>query len=276
MPPRTGTNPRIGAAAGVPYVALPPAGGAASAPLVVVWHMMDAPRSAEAMAAALPLAGLDAWRVFLDLPLHGARTPDDIETVMGDAVTDPLLKLYRPLIRDAAREFPAVLAALRERLDASDGPVGLVGGSAGGAVALTVLAEAEVPVAAAVLVNPVITARGLIAVGERAYGGRYEWTPAAEEAADQIDYVARAPEIAGLAVASRLLLISGEHDHAEFRDDAVRLRDALGAALVEVPGMAHPLAEEPGVSAAPQTPHARTVDAAAADWLGRHLTDGRP
>jgi hypothetical protein len=54
-----------GVAAGVPYVALPPAGRDESepAPLIIAWHLNDPPRSAAAMAAAIPLAGVAAWRV---------------------------------------------------------------------------------------------------------------------------------------------------------------------------------------------------------------------
>jgi hypothetical protein len=33
--------------------------------------------------------------------------------------------------------------------------------------------------------------------------------------------------------------------------------------------MGHALAEEPGVDAAPQTPHAARVDAVICDWFGR-------
>jgi hypothetical protein len=50
-------------AAGVPYVALSPAGREA-APLIIAWHLNDPPRSAAAMASALPLAGVAAWRVY--------------------------------------------------------------------------------------------------------------------------------------------------------------------------------------------------------------------
>lgn len=54
-------EPITGVAAGVPYVALPPAGDRDGAPLVVAWHLVDPPRSEAAMAAAVPLAGdLDA------------------------------------------------------------------------------------------------------------------------------------------------------------------------------------------------------------------------
>jgi len=65
-----------GVEAGVPYVALPPAGwydGREPAPLIIAWHLNDPPRSAAAMASALPLAGVAAWRVYPDLPMHGRR-----------------------------------------------------------------------------------------------------------------------------------------------------------------------------------------------------------
>jgi hypothetical protein len=42
---------------------------------VVVWHLMDPPRTEAAFAAALLLAGLEAWRTYLGLPLSGSRMP---------------------------------------------------------------------------------------------------------------------------------------------------------------------------------------------------------
>lgn len=69
-------TPITGKAAGVPYVALPPADGAETAPLVLTWHLGAPPRSETAMAAALPLRGLEAWRVYLGLPVLGSRLPE--------------------------------------------------------------------------------------------------------------------------------------------------------------------------------------------------------
>jgi hypothetical protein len=45
----------------------------------------------------------------------------------------------------------------------------------------------------------------------------------------------------------------------------------VDAELVEVPGMEHALAEEPGLEPAPQTPQAATVDATLVEWFGRQL-----
>jgi hypothetical protein len=43
------------------------------------------------------------------------------------------------------------------------------------------------------------------------------------------------------------------------------------ADVVVVDGMGHALAEEPGVEAAPQTPHAAEADAHTAAWFRQHL-----
>jgi hypothetical protein len=52
-----------GTAAGVPFTALPPAGATDSAaPLIVTWHMLDAPRTDAAFAAALPMSGVPDHR----------------------------------------------------------------------------------------------------------------------------------------------------------------------------------------------------------------------
>ena len=66
-----------GTAAGVPFTALPPASTTDSpAPVIVTWHMLDAPRTDAAFAAALPMIGVPAWRVHLAMPMCGARMVD--------------------------------------------------------------------------------------------------------------------------------------------------------------------------------------------------------
>src|SRR5690606_36481532 len=113
-----------GTAAGVPFLALPPAAGdPATAPVVVAWHLMDPPRTEAAFAAALPLAGLAAWRVYLGLPLHGARFPEGgVDALMRLGFEDAVRNLYGPLSAQAVEEFPAALAELRGRLGLRHGP----------------------------------------------------------------------------------------------------------------------------------------------------------
>jgi len=272
---------RTGVAAGVPYVALPPPGGDQRAPVVLVWHMMDPPRTEAAMAAALPLAAVPAWRVYLGLPLFGGRTPEGgAEEVMRRGASDYVRELFEPVVGQAAEELPAALAALRAELPLDDGPVGLVGGSAGAAVALLVLAGSDLPVAAAALVSPVVQLAPVVAAGERRYGVTYPWDQASRAVAERFDFVARAAELAGHDPQPAVLLVNGERDDPQaFHAPVVALRDALAARsadparvrLVTVPEMGHELAEEPGVAPAPQTAQAARVDAEAGDWLRRHL-----
>ncbi|OZM72160.1 alpha/beta hydrolase [Amycolatopsis antarctica] len=259
-----------GLAAGVPYLALPPQNHTGPAPLVVTWHMMDPPRTEAAMAAAVPMAGLPAWRVHFGLPMFGSRVPEGgPEAFYALAGQDYVLNVAGPVTERAADEFPAAVRELRRTLSIVDGPVGVVGGSAGGAVALEVMARAEVPITAAGLVNPVTTLAAVVAANERRYGVTYTWTERSRAVADRLDFVRRADELPG-----EVLLVLGGLDDISVTEPAARLAAALGGRghLVTVDDLEHALAEEPGVDPAPQTPAAVTADAALTDWFRSRLT----
>lgn len=274
--------PVTGVAAGVPFLAVPPpAGPRPGAPVVVAWHLQDPPRTEAAFAAALPLAGLDAWRIYLGLPMSGSRTPPGgPEELMRLGYEDAVLNIQGPVTDQAAREFAAVLAELRARLDLGDGPVGVLGGSIGAAVALLVLAEADVEVTAAVLVSPLVRLRAAVDALGRRYGVTYRWSEESLQVARRLDFVARAGEIARRGQPAVLLVVGGEDDPSGFGEPASWLREALAsryvdparAELVVIPAMGHALAEEPGIEPAPRTEHAAAVDAHAVRWLQRHTT----
>ncbi|MCF6421678.1 MULTISPECIES: alpha/beta hydrolase family protein [Amycolatopsis] len=259
-----------GTAAGVPYTALPPTGGG-RAPLVVTWHMLDAPRTDAAFAAALPMRGVPAWRVHLAMPMCGARMVDGrLDAAIELARRDALLAFLAPFVRQAAGEFPAALKDLRAQLPVDDGPVSVLGASLGGAVALEVLAAQQVPIRSAALVNPAVRLRSVVPLTDGLAGRPYEWTEEAHRVADAFDFVARAGELAPVP----LLLVSGERDHPDLRADAAALVARLAdAELVDVPELAHPLAEEPGLEPAPQLPTTKAVDEVLADWFTRQLAD---
>jgi len=268
------TEPVTGTAAGVPYTALPPHDGG-PAPLLVAWHMMDAPCTDAAFAAALPLHDVPAWRVYLGMPWTGRRPhpagPDE-------AAADPVRNYLRPVIGQAVAEFPDALAALRRDLPVEDAPLAVVGGSLGGAVALTVLADATVPIAAAAIVNAAVRARTVVDLFTERTGRAYEWADDTVADADRLDFVARAAAIAARTPQPALLVVSGEEDFPTFRPDATALVAALRqrydspetVALASIPGLAHPLAERPGEEPAPQIPAAKHVDAEITAWLRRH------
>lgn len=267
-----------GTAAGVPFTALPPAGAIdGPAPLIVTWHMLDAPRTDAAFAAALPMTGVPAWRVHLGMPMCGARMVDGrVDAVIDLAREDAVTAFLAPFVHQAADEFPAALTALRAQLPVDDEPVGVLGASLGGAVALQVLAASEVPLQRVALVNPAVRIRSVVPLVEGLAGHAYRWTAESRTAADELDFVARAGELTGRPP---LLLVSGERDHPDLRTDAAALVDALRGQsarpdeveLVAVPDLAHPLADEPGLEPAPQLPTARTVDEILTRWFRRQL-----
>ena len=273
-----------GWAAGVPFLAVPPEGGPRpSAPAVVAWHLLDPPRTETAIAAAVPLKGLDAWSVYLGLPLTGSRMPpggwDDLMRLgFEDAVT----KLDKPIVYGAAEEFGPAFADLRSRFGFDGGPLAVMGGSIGAAVAQLVLAERELAVSAAVLASQVVQLRRAVDAMARRFGVTYTWSDEANAVAERLDFLARADEIARAHRPAVLFVVGEEDDHA-LREPAAQLTQALArrygsgdrAQLVTVPGMAHALAEEPGIDPAPQTPHAEVVDRLAVEWFQRNLIESR-
>jgi dienelactone hydrolase len=272
-----------GVAAGVPYVARPPVGSRgrqSRAPLVVAWHLNDPPRSARAMAAALPLAGVAAWRVYLDLPMHGRRQlPGGLEEFMQLSYQDAVLKAFEPQVSQAVDEFPAVLSALRAQLPVGAGPIGVVGASIGALPAELVMADGAAPVTAAALVSPVIQLAEVVAANERRFGVSYPWSDASRAIAARFDLVARAADIAGHDPQPALLLVTGSEDDPAFPRQTRRLRAELRrryyaserVAEMSIPGMGHAFAVEPGIDPAPQTAEAELIDTAITDWFVRYL-----
>jgi len=262
-----------GTAAGVPFLAVPPAGDPAAAPVVVAWHLLSPPCTPEAFAAAVPLAGLDAWRIYAGLPLSGKRLPaGGYDEVMRLGYTDAVRYLQYPIPRDAAAEFPALFAVLRERFGFGDVPVGLVGGSAGSAAALLALVHGAGPrITAAAVVSPITQLKAATDATGRVFGVAYPWDAETLAMVAELDFVARADELAATGVALRIVV--GAQDDAEgFRAPAEALHAALPASdLVTVDGLGHDLAEAPGTEPAPQLPKAAEVDALVVDWLAPRL-----
>ena len=239
--------------------------------------MLDAPRTDAAFAAALPMTGVPAWRVHLGMPMCGARMVDGrVDAAIELAREDPLMAFLAPFTHQAADEFPAALTALRAQLPVDDEPVSVLGASLGAAVALLVLTTQRIPIRAVALVNPAVRIRSVVGLFDDLTGHAYRWTAESRTAADELDFVARAGD---LAAQPPLLLVSGERDHPELRTDAAALVGALRGhyahpdevELITVPDLAHPLAEEPGLQPAPQLPKARAVDEILTGWFLRQL-----
>jgi pimeloyl-ACP methyl ester carboxylesterase len=264
-----------GEAAGVPFVALGPPGDRAASATVVVWHLHDPPRSETAMAAALPLRDVDAWRVYLGLPLSGKRLPaGGLDAFFALGFEDAVLKLYGPTVRQAVSEFPSALTELR-RHGVGHGAIALVGASIGALVAANLVASGEPAVAALALVSPALRLVSVVEANERRFAVTYRWSEESCAVAAELDFIARAPELAERQVPT-LLVVGAYDDEDGIINPAEQLRETLSdhgadASLVRIPGMAHALADEPGLEPAPQTAAAAAVDETVARWLTNHV-----
>lgn len=258
--------------AGVPYVLEPPSSGRTDAPLVIAWHLMDAPRTERAFAAALPLAGLDAWKLYPGLPLCGDRSPGQ-EEVMRLGFEEPVLNLHGRINAEAIAELPGLLDEVRAQHGIDEGPVAVVGGSAGAGVAGGTVVGKVLEPRAAVLISPLVQLRPVVDLLAREFGMDYTWTPESSAVADRMDLVWRSHEFGATAVRC---IVGGDDDLDAVLYPAGRLRDmrreqGVRADLRVVNDMGHALAEEPGLEPAPQTDAAREVDAMTVEFLAQEL-----
>ncbi len=263
-------------ASGVPFVALAPAAAEAARALVVLWHGADPPRSPEALAGAVPLQRLPAWRVYLGMPLYGRRSPPGgFAEILRRGAEDAVRLVYQPSIGGAVAELPAALDDIRAQLGIALGlPLGLFGFSQGGAAALLALSQQQLPVRAAVTFGAVIDLPGLVDTLAGVYGITYEWTAERRAIAEQLSALHRASALAASGAA--VLLAAGEHDRPALREPAQQLAAAIRAAggtakFRLVPEVAHAFVGEPGEAAMPQGPLARAIDGVASEWFHRYL-----
>ncbi|WP_207936506.1 hypothetical protein [Actinomadura sp. KC216] len=278
----TNDHPVHGTAAGDAYVALPPTAVDATATgptrLIVAWPGFDPPRTASALATAIPMTGVPVWRVYLDLP---GRSPGGLGS--GAILDTETIETYCAAVESAVERLPEALADIRRDLglqdasgapDGAEGSVGLVGFSAGGAAAMLAAARGTVPVSAVALVAPVVAPSRVARAVEKRSGRDRSWTDGATALADRLDLGSLAGDLAGRDVAT--LLIGGAKDRVVPAREITSLRDLLrrhGAGPVESATfrMGHALAAEPGTEARPPITEAVRVDGVLTDWFRDRL-----
>ena len=259
--------------AGVPAILRKPP--SISKPPILLWHGMGPPDSEQALMEALPLDDVPAVKVYLGLPLFGARAPvGGMAEVVRRQSEDVATFVFEPVVLGAALELPKVVAALRELgyLE-NDANVGVFGFSAGGASTLIALAEAGIPVGAAVTLNASTGLTATVAAYENVTGRRYAWTNDARVLAHRSDAIERADEIASPRSPPALLIIHGADDAMLDPARAVSLYEELlplyrkvqhadRLHLELVTGMTHTWTDARHLS------HVRT---AVSDWFMHHL-----
>jgi predicted esterase len=211
--------------AGVPAMVRVPA-TVTKAP-IVLWHGFGPPASEAALMEALPLDDVPALKVYLGLPLFGKRAEaGGVDALRRRQETDVALRVFEPVVAGAAKELPSVLKALQEEGCAKAGEqIGLFGFSAGGAAVLYALAERDVPIGTAIVLNASIGLSASVAAYERATGKSYAWSDAARDLARQTDATGRARDVA--AGHPALLIVQGTSDTMLTPELATSLQGAL-------------------------------------------------
>lgn len=272
-------EPLTGTVSGVPYLVVPPPDTGRPAPIVIGLHALEPPRSEAALAGALPLAGLPAWKFYFGLPLFGRRLPDGgVPEVNQRGQTDYLVHLYGPVVEQAAAELGRAVAELRTLFPVTDGPIGLMGVGAGGAAAFLALAESDLAIGAVGVVNPVIDPSQVLAAREQRLGVAYPWGEESREIAAWLDFTDRAEDLAR-EPRTPLLIINGRYDEVIRPGHGQLLHDALAPyhrphtlRHIVLPDLAHAIGPEPGLAPAPPTPGTVLADRALTEWFHLHLT----
>ena len=240
-----------------------------SKPPILLWHGFGPPASERALMEALPLDDVPALKIYLGLPLFGARQPAGGREDLARRQNEDLGRLvFEPVVVGAAQELPAVIAALQHSGCLRAGQkIDLFGFSAGGAAVLFALAEGKVPIETAVVVNASTGLTASVQAYERATKHEYQWSGYTRDLALRTDALQRAVDIARDHPA--LLILQGNDDAMLASRDAVALRDALAPLyksprdeprlrLTLVDGLAHGWVD---------SAHADEVRGSSADWF---------
>jgi predicted esterase len=246
---------------------------------IVLWHGFGPPASERALMDALPLDDVPAVKAYLGLPLFGKRAEEGgVEALKRRQSTDFASLLFEPAVIGAAEELPSALKALQAIGCMTDkDEIGLFGFSAGGAAVLYALAEHDVPIGSAVILNASTGLNASIAAYERAIGRPYAWTDASRELARRSDAPSRARDIAAGHPPPALLIVQGTADDMLTPQLSITLNSALepfyasGDArrlqLTLADGMTH------NVTDAKSLDGLRTR---VSDWFARYLHAARP
>ncbi len=278
-------------AAGVPVLLRRPSLPARQAsreptPLVVLWHGLGPPSSPRALAEALPLDDLPAWKAYPCLPLLAGRLPaGGVAEVLKRQQEDFVLEMLLPVVAGAAAELPRIVEAVATHTGArTEKGIGLFGFSAGAAAALLALAERRLAVAAAAVLGVARDLDAAVAAFERYFGQRYRWRKESEALRPRLDFEARAGEIAAGDPPPALLLLHGEEDEMFGVEEARLLYSSLESCyrasghfarleLNLLPELTHSFGVGRESGGTFPTSDAAPIEGALARWFGSYLPD---
>lgn len=259
--------------AGVPAILKIP--NVVTKPPIILWHGFGSPASKEALLQALPLDQVPATKVYLDLPLFGARLPPGGMTELARRQnSDFVTKIFEPAVVGAASELSSVVTALvQDHCMLASDRIGIFGFSAGGTAVFIALIKNRVNVGAAVTINASTGLFESVQAYEHVTKRQYHWTSTTRMLADETDATADAIRIAENPKPVALLLIHGKDDMTldpahtvEFYNVLLHYYTNAGAAerldVKIVPDMKHDWVS---------SPNANDIRLSIADWFDRFL-----
>jgi predicted esterase len=205
-------------------------------PPIVLWHGFGPPANEQALMQAFPLDDVPAIKVYLGLPMFGKRAlAGGTQELVRRQKEDVGLQVFKPVVVGAADELARVVEALRQQrcLRAGD-KIGLFGFSAGGAAALLSLVQHDVPVGAAVLLNPSAGLTASVQAYEHATHLNYAWSAESRALAKRTDAVEHVAEIAKGTPPPAILIVHGAKDDVVAQTNLNQLADALSARYARV------------------------------------------
>jgi pimeloyl-ACP methyl ester carboxylesterase len=246
-------------------------------PPIILWHGFGPPADPHALSEALPLDGIAAEKIYLELPLFGERSlPGGTTELIARQNRDYLAQVLAPVVAGARADLSTVIAELRQRgCLASDERVTLVGFSAGGLAALSAVTSGTIAgdIRAVITIDAPTTAKTAVHLFELASGRSYTWSAASDTAAHALNILPRLRhEREAGAVLPSVLLLQGAEDAAPLVDGA---RAFERAAKPLYPDARDPSDLEvrvlPHVGHGWATGESRSlVETTVADWLQRH------
>ena len=257
--------------------------------LVVLFHGFGPPASPLALARALPLKKLPSVLAYVNLPLVAARLPaGGIEELKRVQAQNFVNGFFFPSINGAATELPIIVREISAEYHLEmRGGIGLFGFSAGGAAALLALMEADVPVAAAAILNAPFSVKDNVRNWEHALHRQFQWDAAARAAADSYDVERRADNIVDRQPRPALLLMRGAADESFDPGSVERAIAALRRAYQKehaenkfvvkvIPGLGHNFGGAVNLTSPAPPPVRDEIDATVQEWFDRYLVNVSP
>jgi len=214
--------------AGVPALIRRPSQMAAGTAPVLLWHGIGPPGDAKTLMDTFPLDDLKTVKVYLDLPMFGARLPSAGKPELRRRIAEDYPgSIFGPVIIKALQELPSVLDIIAKRWPSMRREVSLFGFGDGGLAALLAVFENFTSIQAVVTLNAPPSLYEAATALERIMELTFHWTEGTRTLAGWADVAGRVEELDLLPTLPALLILHGEKEERFGKRVATNLENVL-------------------------------------------------